>query len=143
MTWELLDLLETRPAESPRRPAKRRRNPTHARLLAAARDREIVVFGGQGKSIGESVRLAGKRLGIDLEWIPVEASQWNAQSQRLASRLRRGKVAGLVLVNGIVGHKQLVPVVDGAKAGGVPFVLAGRAGSAQLTRAFEELESML
>lgn len=146
MIWELLGLIEpSKPARAAqtRRPSKRRRNPAPSRLHAVARNGKIVVFGGNGKSIGESVRLAGKRLGIDLEWIPVEPNSGAAPSQRLASRLRRGKVAGLVLINGIVSHKQIIPVVDGAKAGGVPFVYAGRAGSAQLTRAFEELEGLL
>ncbi len=146
MRWQLLDLIgigdtSTRTA---RPVSKRRRNPAAtSRLRAAAREHPIVVYGGNGKSIGESVRLAGRRLGIDLEWIPAEPHAGLASAQRLSSRLRRGKVSGVVLVNGIMSHKQVIPVVDGAKVGGVPFVLAGRAGSAQLARALEELEGLL
>ncbi len=110
MKWQLLDLVEIVGRSGPT--SSRRRNPAGSRLHAAARERPIVVYGGRGKAIGEGVRLAAKRLGIDIEWIPTEPNASLAPAQRLSSRLRHGKISGVVLINGIMSHKQVIPVID-------------------------------
>jgi hypothetical protein len=108
------------------------------RLQAAAVDAEVVMVGGLVKR--EKLDRVRARTGIEVEWIGLAAGKSAAAVTALAKRIRAGRLAALVLLNGLMSHKESEPLVAAAREVGLPVAYADKAGKGSLVKAFVELE---
>lgn len=81
-------------------------------------------------------------LDFEVEWIETSPSSTGSTSA-LERRVREGRVAAVVILEGLIGHKHYEPVVAAARQAGIPVAYGGRAGTASLRSAFEEIDSGL
>lgn len=96
----------------------------------------LVVVGGVPRP--ERARALPKEIAERIEWIDT-TRQGTVAIGNLTQRLRSRRVSGLVLLEGIVGHRHSEPLVHAARDGGVPVVYAGKGGKGALERALAEL----
>jgi hypothetical protein len=76
-----------------------------------------------------------------LTWVGLEAGRSASAVTALAKRIRDGRLAALVLLNGLMDHKQSEPLLIAAREVGLPVAYADKAGHGALARAFLELET--
>lgn len=100
---------------------------SHLRRVAGA----VVLFGGEVRR----PKLARLRqlTGLPIEWVE------GRDSARLAWRVRRGDVAAVVLLEGLVGHSEAENVVRALRRRGTPLGYGGRGG---LGTVFEGLRGL-
>ena len=96
----------------------------------------FVVVGGVPRP--ERARALPKDVAERIEWIDT-TRQGTVAIGNLSHRLRARRVSGLVLLEGIVGHRHSEPLVSAARDGGVPVVYAGKGGKGALERALSDL----
>jgi hypothetical protein len=108
------------------------------RLRAAAAAAEVVMVGGLVKR--EKLDRVRARTGIEVEWIGLAAGKSAAAVTALAKRIRAGRLAALVLLNGLMNHKESEPLVAAAREVDLPVAYADKAGKGSLVKAFVELE---
>jgi len=108
------------------------------RLQAAAADAEIVMVGGLVKR--EKLDRVRARTGIEVEWIGLAAGKSAATVTALAKRIRARRLAALVLLNGLMSHKESEPLIAAAREVDLPVAYADKAGKGSLVKAFVELE---
>jgi len=108
-------------------------------LRAAAERGSIVLIGGVKPSMIERARRCS---GVELEWIAIPPHA-SAPTTATVRRIREGRVAGLVLLEALMGHKDQTPLLEAARTTETPFAYAGRGGTAALARAFRDLDAML
>jgi hypothetical protein len=96
----------------------------------------LVVVGGVPRP--ERARALPKSVAERIEWIDT-TRQGTVAIGNLTQRLRARRVSGLVLLEGVVGHRHSDPLVSAARDGGVPVVYAGKGGKGALERALLEL----
>lgn len=97
----------------------------------------VIVLGGELEGRVASV---AAELAVDLEW--VRTTKANLRPiEALVCRVRDGSVSGLIILNAFISHRHGTPVVDVARAKGVPVVYAGRGGARRLRDALVELEA--
>ncbi len=96
----------------------------------------IVVVGGVPKR--ERAATLSPGVAERLEWIDT-TRQGTVAIGNLTQRIRGGRVAGLVLLEGLVGHRHSEPLVSAAREVGVPFAYAGKGGRAAFERALGQV----
>lgn len=110
------------------------------RLTERAADRAVVMLGGVRKP--EKLDKLHQRIDFEVEWIETSAGSTGSTST-LERRIREGNVAAVVILEGLIGHKHYEPVVAAARQAGTPVAYGGRAGTASLRSAFEEINESL
>lgn len=111
------------------------------RLRALAVKGDILLVGGTVKN--DKLDRVRRRTGIAIEWVGLDAGKSAAAVASLAKRIRAGKVSALVLLNGLLNHKQSEPVLAAAREVDLPLAYADKAGTGSLDRAIGELERRL
>lgn len=108
------------------------------KLVATSRDRRLALVGA----------LSGRRKKFPapfdeiVEWI--DTAQGGAHAVgNLATRIRQGRVSGLILCDQAISHKHSEPVVAAARATHVPVAFAGKGGAQSILRAFQAIEDQL
>ena len=94
----------------------------------------IVVVGGVGRKATSHPHEVEERL----EWIDT-TRQGTVANGNLTRRIRSGRVAALVLLAGLVGHRHSEPLVSAAREAGIPWAFAGKGGRAALDRALGDV----
>lgn len=112
--------------------------PPAAPASARAHPAPIVVVGGPGRKATSLPAEVEERL----EWIDT-TRQGTVAIGNLTHRIRSGRVAALVLLEGLVGHRHSEPLVGAAREAGIPFVYAGKGGRAALERALGDVLARL
>jgi hypothetical protein len=107
-------------------------------LAARSRAAQVVIVGGVAKP--EKLARVRRSTGIAVEWVGLDAGKSAATVASLAKRIREGRLAALVFLNGLMDHKQSEPLLAAAREVGLPTAYADKAGGAALARAFLELE---
>lgn len=110
------------------------------RLTERAGDSAVVMLGGVRKP--EKLDKLRQRIDFEVEWIETSAGSTGSTST-LERRVREGRVAAVVILEGLIGHKHYEPVVAAARQAGIPVAYGGRAGTASLRSAFEEIDLAL
>lgn len=109
-------------------------------LRRATREHPIVLVGGIKKN--EVVEQIRRRYGLDVEWVAAQGA--NARAiDAFVTRVRRGRLGGVVLLEGLFGTTQIKTLREELKAAGVPFAFGDRAGTESIRCAFSELEPAL
>jgi hypothetical protein len=92
--------------------------------------------------------LSGKRKAFPEPW--AEAIEWLDTSSggthatgNLATRIKQGRVLGLILCDRAIQHKHSEPLVAAARAYGTPIAFADKGGAASILAAFEAIERQL
>jgi hypothetical protein len=111
------------------------------RLRARASQAEVVLVGGVVKN--EKLDRVRARTGIEVDWVGLDVGKSAAAVAALAKRIRDGRLAALVLLNGLLDHKQSEPLISAARDVGLPVAYADKAGKGALVKAFVELERRL
>lgn len=108
------------------------------KLIETSRDRRLALVGA----------LAGRRKKFPapfdeiVEWI--DTGQGGAHAVgNLATRIRQGRVSGLILCDQAISHKHSEPIVAAARASHVPVAFAGKGGAQSILRAFQAIEDQL
>ena len=94
----------------------------------------LVLVGGECRR-DKLVRIQAAHAVLRIEWIPIK------RSGSLVRRVRAGYVAGVVMLEGLVGHGRTAPLIRALRIHDVPIEYAGRAGIASVLRAVTRLES--
>lgn len=108
------------------------------KVVRAAAGKHLVIVGA----------LSGRRrelpepLGASTEWIDTSDGGAHAIGN-LPSRIKQGRVFGLVICDQAVQHKHSEPLVSAARAAGVPVGFATKGGMAGIARALEAIEAQL
>jgi hypothetical protein len=100
-----------------------------------AEPRTIAIFGGEVRR--EKAELAARLLGRDVVWFS------SRQASQLARSLKRGRVAAVVLLQGLTGHVPCGQIRALCRQRGAATAFGDRAGTGDLRQAFVELESKL
>lgn len=100
------------------------------RLLQSA---PLVLVGGVVRD--ERIAFMPREIRARIEWIDTTRQGTHAIGN-LAQRIKVGRVAALVLMEGLLGHRHSEPLVLAARAASVPIAYAGKGGQAALARAF-------
>jgi len=124
---ELAVVPERAGPEMSARPAENRPPPPRDHVLP------IVVVGGTGQRSRLDPELERR-----LEWIDT-TRQGTIAIGNLTQRIRSGRVAALVLLEGLVGHRHSEPLVGAAREAGIPLAYAGKGGRAALDRALGDV----
>lgn len=110
------------------------------RLAARASTAAVVLIGGVRKPA--KLGRVREHLGFDVEWIET-ATNGMASTTALERRIRDGRVAAVVVLEGLMSHKHSEPIVAAARQLGVPLAYGGTAGIGTVKEAFTQLEAML
>lgn len=119
-------------------PASRALADVLPKVARAAESQHLVIVGalsGRRRDLPEP--LAGST-----EWIDTGDGGAHAIGN-LASRIKQGRVFGLVICDQAVQHKHSEPLVSAARAAGVPVGFATKGGMAGIARALEAIEGQL
>jgi hypothetical protein len=109
-------------------------------LQLAAERRKVVIVGGLVKQ--DKLRAVTAELGFLPEWIETDGAKANA-IRGVEGRILDGRIAGVVVLEGVMSHTQVEPLVRATRQTGTPFAYADRGGKASLDRALEELDEAL
>jgi hypothetical protein len=101
----------------------------------AALGRPIVIVGGEMDP--QKLERLRRRASVELEWIGID------DVSPLEGRIRRGGVGALVVLQALVSHSQIDPVMRSARETGVPLEYGGKAGLASIEAALVELNARL
>lgn len=110
----------------------------YPKLVASSQDRRLALVGA----------LAGRRKKFPapfdeiVEWIDTGQGGGHAIGN-LATRIRQGRVSGLILCDQAISHKHSEPIVAAARATHVPVAFAGKGGAQSILRAFQSIEDQL
>jgi hypothetical protein len=110
-------------------------------LRARAASGAVVMVGGVVKN--DKLDRVRRRTEIDVEWIGLDAGKSDKAVSALAKRVREGRLAALVVLNGLMNHKDYEPLIAAAREVDLPVAYADKAGKGALVRAFVELEKRL
>jgi hypothetical protein len=111
---------------------------TFPKILARSQDSRLVIVGalsGRRKTFPEPWNDA-------IEWIDTASGGTHAVGN-LGTRIKQGRVLGLVICDLAVQHKHTEPLVAAARARKVPIAFADKGGAASILRAFETIEGQL
>ena len=87
----------------------------------------------------EKLRVVKERFGLEVEWYETDPV-CPRMSEDAVNRVKGGKVAAVVLLNGFMMHKDFKRVSDACENLGVPCTLGERGGVGSLDTAFSEIE---
>lgn len=113
-------------------------NATFPKIFALGQKARLVVVGalsGRRKSFPEPWADA-------LEWLDTSSGGTHAVGN-LATRIKQGRVLGLVICDGAIQHKHAEPLLAAARSAGVPVAFADKGGARGVLRAFETIEGQL
>lgn len=109
-------------------------------LRAHASSNEVVFVGGIRKN--ELLSHIRDRYGFEPQWVAAQGANPRAVDA-LIERIRHGRVGAVVVLEGLFGHAQVLPLVAALKSSSIPFAYGDRAGTESLRSAFSELERTL
>jgi hypothetical protein len=109
-------------------------------LQQTTRERPLVLVGGISKQ--EKLDRLQSRYGIQVEWVETQRAGTHAIST-LEQRVRDGRIAALVVLDGLLGHKHFEPIVDAARRAGTPLAYGNKGGKASIAGALTEIEAQL
>ncbi len=100
----------------------------------------VVLVGGIRKP--DKIRLINERFGIDVEWLEIEDDSPKA-TEAIVRRIRSGRIAAILLLKDLVGHKTSRAIIVACQTCNIPWVHANRAGTATIEAALIEIERKL
>jgi hypothetical protein len=109
-------------------------------LQQTTRERPLVLVGGISKQ--EKLERLQSRYGIQAEWVETQRAGTHAIAT-LEQRVRDGRIAALVVLDGLLGHKHFEPIVDAARRAGTPLAYGNKGGKASIAGALTEIEAQL
>ncbi len=110
-------------------------------LLREAMGRSpLFVVGGDERAMKGGIVKA--RYGVELEWLPIQRGAARACTS-VVSRIRSGKPAGVVILEGLISHSFWDAIRSACDAAGSPYTAAGTGGIGNLGGALDDLESKL
>lgn len=95
--------------------------------------RAVAIFGGDVR--GEKCALVAEMIGRDAPWFTTR------QASQLERSIKRGRVAAVILLEGLIGHVACAQIRAACRRRGVPTAFADRGGTRRLRDAVIELES--
>lgn len=108
-------------------------------LVAAAQLGTVVIVGGLVEN--KKLEWIERGFGFVPEWI--ETHDTMKAVQALASRVARGDVSAIVILDRLIGHSQQDAILNAARKTGTPIAYAHTAGCGAIRKAFLELEARL
>jgi hypothetical protein len=114
---------------------------THWPNLTRATARAPLVIVGGASPLGKAHRLPELLLS-HTEWVDTRHQGTHAIGN-LERRIRERRVAGLILVEGLVQHRHTDPLVSAARAAQVPCAYAGKGGTLAIKTALDEIEQAI
>jgi hypothetical protein len=114
--------------------------PSCPSLFAASKKKKVVIVGGLQKR--DKLQMLAALLGFMPEWVETDGASANA-IRNVEGRILDGRIAGVVVLEGVMGHTHVEPLVRASRQTGTPFAYADRGGTASLERAFAELEDVI
>lgn len=99
-------------------------------------ERPILLVGNYGPE--EKIAVLKKRYNVNCEW--VEITNPGAPVDAIVQRLHNATLAGVVLLEGFLGHTVIDKVRQACTATKTPWTYGGRGGVGALRRAFDELD---
>jgi hypothetical protein len=112
----------------------------YPRLRAASERGRIVIVGGLAKH--EALGRLKARLGFEPEWIETDKAGQNG-IRKLEGRILDGRVAAVVVLDGLIGHSHFEPLARATRQTGTLLVYGDRAGRASLEKALAAAEGQL
>ncbi len=109
-------------------------------LLHASDTKPIVIVGGSFKL--DKLAWLPAALAEHVEWVDTNRQGTRAIGN-LGQRIKGGRIAALIVVEGRVGHKHSEPLLSAAREAGIPSAFAGKGGGLALKQAFEYLSESL
>jgi hypothetical protein len=109
-------------------------------LQQTTRERPLVLVGGISKQ--EKLDRLQSRYGIHVEWVETQRAGTHAIAT-LEQRVRDGRIAALVVLDGLLGHKHFEPIVDAARRARTPLAYGNKGGKASIAGALTEIEAQL
>lgn len=109
-------------------------------LLRRVLSAPVVIVGGVVRS--ERLEFAPREVMERVEWVDTTRQGTHAIGN-LPQRIKAGRVAALILMEGLIGHRHSEPLVHVAREVGLPLVFAGKGGRAALARAFISINQKL
>ncbi len=100
----------------------------------------VMVVGGW--QCNDKIQLVRERLGLEIEWCQTDKNKPNAVDEAV-SRVKGGKVVAVVVLEGLVSHKDWKRIVAASDGASVPRANAYRGGVGSLETAFVEIERKL
>jgi hypothetical protein len=132
--------LRARVARGKEAPAEEPDDGVDLPLLSAASKRgRVVVLGGLAKDRLDRLK---ERFGFEAEWIETEHAGTHAV-KKLEGRILDGRVAAVVVLDGLIGHAHFEPIARAARQTGTLLVYGDKAGRASLDQAFASAEAQL
>jgi hypothetical protein len=110
------------------------------RLRAASERGRIIIVGGLAKP--EALGRLKARLGFEPEWIETDKAGKNG-IRKLEGRILDGRVAAVVVLDGLIGHAHFEPLARATRQTGTLLVYGDRAGRASLEKALAAAEGQL
>lgn len=96
-------------------------------------ERPVVIVGGEVDP--QKLERLRRRSGLVLEWVGID------DVAPLERRIRHGTVGALVILEALVSHSEIDPVMRGAREAGVPLAYGGKAGLASIEAALCQLDA--
>lgn len=109
-------------------------------LLRRVLSAPVVIVGGVVRS--ERLEFAPREVMERVEWVDTTRQGTHAIGN-LPQRIKAGRVAALVMMEGLIGHRHSEPLVHVAREVGLPLEFAGKGGRAALARAFISINQKL
>jgi hypothetical protein len=109
-------------------------------LRDAARRGRVVVVGGLARR--EKLERLKALLGFEPDWVETDKPGQQA-IRKLEGRILDGKVAAVVVIEGLIGHAQFEPIARATRQTGTLLVYGDKAGKAALDKALHEIETRL
>lgn len=100
----------------------------------------LVIVGGMERR--EQLAHLPPNIRASVEWVETSRQGTHAIGN-LATRIRQRRLAGLILMEGTIGHKHSDPLIAAARDAGIAAAYAGKGGQAALRRAVLQIERML
>ncbi len=100
----------------------------------------IVLLGGIIKA--DKLERLRRHLGDNVEWETTDSNS-SRSIHALERRIRDGRVGAVIVLDELLGHRHFEPVVDAARASGIPLSYGAKAGKASILAALQEIETML
>lgn len=114
--------------------------PSLALLAAASREAPVQIVGGQARP--ERLLFLTRTTGVQVEWVALDDHEERAL-ESLVGRIERGCTAGVILLNGLMGHRGYTRIIEVARRADLPTAYAERGGGGRIERALEQLEAIL
>lgn len=109
-------------------------------LRDAMKKKPLIIVGGL--IVNEKLDLCTNRFGIKLEWHEAEGDSVRA-AETMAQRIRSGGPCGVLILEGLLGHKSSDKIINACKAKGIPFAYVDKGGVASIEAGLNTIETKL